>query len=462
MNIQKMKIYHYLLLMLLAIADGCISIAIYRRSEPLAAVSILGFYFLAALLSKHLFHAGAKATSRGMLISCGVGYSINFIASTTYAWIFTALKSEIPANHPFSIITVFLINSVLVILVCRNKRLKHGMPMIFSKKPPVLISIASIIIIGIYLYLSVATPSANPFSVFLIVFLSFLSVLISLIIKNNFKKTYLERQRKRESEYLYSAIETYQAKIESLEKENCMLASVIHKDNKLLPAMSQAVAEIINQEENHYNKQKIIDKLNQLFQEREDILKIFSDAHQNELPKINLFLIDIMNEYIFQKAKEKNIDYQIKAEYTDFKKFISEKDLCTLIADLTENAIHAAENENHQKMILLELTKEENFPVISVYDTGTEFSTEVLRHIGLEKYTTRKNQGGSGIGLMSAYQLAQKYQAGFMITEYPPGSEFSKKISFLFQQKSEYQIISYRYEFLKYSCARNDIKLSPL
>ena len=69
---------------------------------------------------------------------------------------------------------------------------------------------------------------------------------------------------------------------------------------------------------------------------------------------------------------------------------------------------------------------------IEIYDSGPPFSKEVLSSLGIRPVTTHKEQGGSGIGLMTVAELCRKYNAGFAVVELTDSPAYCKKISVCF------------------------------
>ena len=75
-----------------------------------------------------------------------------------------------------------------------------------------------------------------------------------------------------------------------------------------------------------------------------------------------------------------------------------------------------------------------NKPVISVYDSGNNFSKEVIKHLGKRRYTTHKDSGGTGIGLMNTFKLLKEYNASFSIEENIDNPSYTKIVSIIFDK----------------------------
>ena len=82
---------------------------------------------------------------------------------------------------------------------------------------------------------------------------------------------------------------------------------------------------------------------------------------------------------------------------------IDENLLNTLLADLGENAVIAT-NKSDTRHIFLSLGVRDGYYYVHVFDSGLCFEPEVIKHLGKARYTTHKEEGGSGIGLISCLQ----------------------------------------------------------
>ena len=69
------------------------------------------------------------------------------------------------------------------------------------------------------------------------------------------------------------------------------------------------------------------------------------------------------------------------------------------------------------KYVFLSIEASPNKYTISVFDSGDFFSKEVIKRLGKKRYTTHKDTGGSGIGMMTVFELLKIYNASFSINE---------------------------------------------
>ena len=123
--------------------------------------------------------------------------------------------------------------------------------------------------------------------------------------------------------------------------------------------------------------------------------------------------------------------------------------LCTILCDLGDNAVIAAKNQPNGK-IKVRLDLSSNFAVIDFYDNGTPFDEKVVAHMGRKRITTHSDEGGSGIGLMTLFEILDAYNSSYRLSE-RVGDEFSKCISITFDSLHCIEIISDR-ESIKNIC----------
>lgn len=137
-------------------------------------------------------------------------------------------------------------------------------------------------------------------------------------------------------------------------------------------------------------------------------------------------------------------------------KIIDEDSLNTLIADIVENAIIATRNQL-TKNILLSIDLENNCYCINIFDSGIPFESDTFLYIGKKRYTTHQNSGGSGIGLMTTFEILKKYSASFIIDETINATTYTKKIAICFDALSQFRVKSTRDDVIAISSQRNDI-----
>ena len=266
--------------------------------------------------------------------------------------------------------------------------------------------------------------------------------------RNVLTKSYIDKVKTKEKKELQKILDEKNMAIHQLKSDNDQLSKIIHKDNKLIPAMEFAVREYLITAEKETDSDVLVTRAKELLEyldnvtkERSGILKSYEIGNK-KLPLTNILSIDSLLLYMSQKAYDYQIsfDISITGSVTYFiDHHICELDAKTILADLIENAIIATKKSDKKK-ILVNIGVRSNFYIIEVYDSGDPFTTETLLNIGYKKTTTHQKEGGSGIGLMTILEISKRYQASFIIEEFSGNDLFTKKVSIFFDNLALFQI----------------------
>ncbi len=350
------------------------------------------------------------------------------------------------------IILFGIVQNLIAILLFRIKRFKNGIPDINSKYSDtvsylsILILLASSLIYQ-YIYLS------NVVSI-----LVFLTIMFGLTIllwwRKRISDKYINKVYERNIKILEETVETQKTEVENLSK-------IIHKDNKVLSALRIAVIEQSKLNvDNNPELQKLLTEIMHLEDERREFL---TDYEQNTktLPKTGVFATDMILGYLHKRSVRESILFDVTI-MGDIPYMVTDAvdtyDLNTMIADLGENAIIATSGAP-TKNILLIIGYRDNIAFFDIYDSGSNFDAEVIADIGKRRHTTHKDTGGSGIGLMTTYELINKYHATLEIEELDNNNLFTKRVSILFNNSALISIHSNRPEIIVACNTRNDIHL---
>ncbi|UOO38218.1 hypothetical protein IZU99_02890 [Oscillospiraceae bacterium CM] len=134
---------------------------------------------------------------------------------------------------------------------------------------------------------------------------------------------------------------------EQLRQQVNALSKIIHKDNKLIPALDYAVRQYLLTAETETDPAVRLSKAKSLLaqveaasQERRGILTDY-ETGSKKLPETSVPSVDSLLLYMFQKAKEQGVVFDVSVtgsvKYL-IEKVASEQDVNTLLADLIENA----------------------------------------------------------------------------------------------------------------------------
>ena len=302
-----------------------------------------------------------------------------------------------------------ILQNIFVALLFHTKRLRNGIPYITNKLlGNNTIYIGALLVLFSSIFFLNTTPNLT-LDQLLIAFILALGVIIWLWWQKSIQTDYINKNNSQQIDILENKLQERDAELESLSK-------IIHKDNKLLAALELSTRELLTDTSNE-KAESLLQELNRFSKERSETLQAY-ESRQATLPKIGLFSIDTMLNYLHQRSLKHRIDFQLSLEgdISGITDVISEQDLRTIIADLGENAIIATK-ESEIKTIRISIERKTNGYALCFFDSGEPFAAEVLENFGKQRCTTHAATGGSGIGLVTTGELAAKYQGEFYITE---------------------------------------------
>ncbi len=389
-------------------------------------------------------------------ISIGISYFLNALSVLLLIPMSSILYFSIDNVLILDIVGIILIGvlqNTLSIVLFKIKRFKNGIPDIERKYKT-----DTIIYVTVLLMLATSLIYEYKNTVMVITILFFFIIMFGLTIllwwRKRISDKYINKVYERNIKILEDTLDTQKTEIENLSK-------IIHKDNKVLSALRLAVSEQSkNNSENNAELQKLLTEITHLEDERKECL---TDYEQNTkvLPKTGVYSTDMIISYLYKRAAKESIAFDISIT-GDIPYMVTDAvdtyDLNTMIADLGENAIIATSNSS-TKSILLIIGYREGTAFFDIYDSGADFDAGVIANLGKRRHTTHKNTGGSGIGLMTTYELVNKYHATFEIEELYGNKLFTKRVSVLFDNNSRIAVHSSRPEIIAACKTRNDIQL---
>lgn len=397
-----------------------------------------------------------------------ISLSISYLCYTTsniiiVSLIYILFNKINPDN--IKIITVLLsalLQMILSYYLFKIKRLKKGLTLFKSKLSNDIGLFISILLI---LIASLFNNKINNNTLGIVILFSviFIGLLLLLWWRRHITNIYIEKVNKRNIEILETALDEQKAKIKELKVQNEELSKIIHKDNKMIPAMNMAVEEILNCQSADEQKEKsksLLVQLRVMSAERKGIVTEYEVSNKN-LPKANISSIDASLKYLLNKANQKNIafDLILTANIAHYLKSVDGNDLNTLILDLGENAIIATD-EMDIRNILCVIGVENESLCISFFDSAKQFEPNVVANMGIKRITTHKKTGGSGIGLMTVFEITQKHHASFVIDECIDNDSYSKCVSVCFDGMAQYRVNTERIDVISRLNMRDDVVLS--
>lgn len=231
----------------------------------------------------------------------------------------------------------------------------------------------------------------------------------------------------RNAELLKKELETNSEQLTELSEKNEELAKIIHRDNKLIPSMMLALEEYLK----NYDEERaaaLHTELKNLYAERAMAVETFAQ-NAGALKKTGDLMVDSIMQFLFNSGTAHAVEFSFGFEeqaVKDLRGIFNEgNELNTLLCDLGENAIIAAQGGGKVKLLL---DCPAGIPQIRIFDSGAQFDEKVLALAGKKKITTHIESGGSGTGLFSTFAILNVHSASFIIDERVTGG-FSKCVS---------------------------------
>lgn len=407
-------------------------------------IMILSSTFIDAVLLKLSIRTAFLAT----VISYGTSYLFNVAGALVLGVVKMVINDHTSSVTPTTFAIIGAIQTFFTVSLLHLKRLRHGLPFLrnsYYSNLGVYLSLFLMILVAVF------GIKAETHRVTMILFFLTISLGVLLLYwcKNYLSQEYLDQIHKKEREDLEKALDAARKKNRQLRMENETFSKIIHKDNKLIPAMELAVSQLLysiaqddTQQGRKEQAQNILKQLKALSAERAGIIKTYEESN-SKFPTLGLSSLDALFHFMVQKASTAGILFDLTLDDgidQVMTENISESDASTLLADLIENALIAPHHGQHKKAVQVKLGVDTGIFYISVSDSGAPFPPEVLERWGIERITTHADTGGSGIGMMTIYELCQKYSASFEIEQVQNVSPYRKCVSIRFDGQSAFRV----------------------
>ena len=284
---------------------------------------------------------------------------------------------------------------------------------------------------------------ANQFVMVLIIF----SIIMFITIQKSLQLYYKQKMLIKDLEETKAELESKRKEVEELEKENLNFSKVSHSIAHKQKSLEFKLNELSMNSEisSEISLKDRVDKLG----------KELAKETISVIDKTGIEEIDDMLKYMQAECIKNKIDFQLQLSgniYTMINHYIDKEELEILLADHIKNAIIAISyTDNLNKSILVRLGKLDGYYGLYIYDSGIEFEVKTLYKLGKIPATTHKDNGGTGMGFMNTFDTLRKHKASFVIEEYgkPVKNNFTKALKFIFNEKNEFKIYSYRWEEIR-------------
>lgn len=182
--------------------------------------------------------------------------------------------------------------------------------------------------------------------------------------------------------------------------------------------------EVLNSKD--YKNEKYLNSIKDSIENVANYSKLIKSYISNNQKELKIDLIKTINEavsLISYKAIKENIQIQFIGEE---KIFIKTKPILIyqIIISLLSNAIESFDKNGHNRKIIIKIYREQNKIFFSIKDFGRGIKNTKI--IFKTFYTTKKETGGTGIGLSTVKHIVEKEFHGKIFVESSPniGSEF--------------------------------------
>lgn len=458
--ISNKKVYLYLLFFLLFVLPS-----VYLTRKYIAPFSIFIIVIFLSLFISNILKAPFFLALTVSSISLAIVYSMFLIAALLVSPMgcFFDIYLGRTISDIISMLIIGIIQYLLIAIPFKFERFKKGMPFLRENGTNDIGSYISLSVLLTASFLSIH-QKVTPILIVPLFFTLLCGLSILFWWRSSLTIRYISKLKDNELEEMRNLIQEKNVQIENLKYHNDELSKIIHKDNKLIPSMEYAVRkyllslEKLSSNELIIRGQEILIQLESVSQERNGILKNY-ETKNKVIPSTNILSIDTLLAYMLQKAKENyiNLDVSLLGDINSFiDNLIDESDMRTLLADLIENAIIASRVSSN-KNILIIMGLSANYYSIEVLDSGAPFTEDILLNLGIKQSTTHTNEGGSGIGLMTIFEIIKKNHASFTIEELANNNLFTKKITICFDNLNQFRIRTTRSSIKKSLSKRVDI-----
>lgn len=420
--------------------------------------------FLFLLIMCVLTNLSKRLVFTTCLISLTLSYG-TFALSSGFVALGIGVFSLYINDHTLDLCTLFsgLLQLLLSSLIFKIKKLRHGMPFLHSSAFLNLGTILGITFIILYsiTYFFIQPESLRGVPITPLMILCFFLLLHWW--QSQLTKAYRQRLAQMELESLRTELDQKMVLLKKLETQNEEMGRLIHKDNKLIPAMEHAVSTYLTSDFTDIALQQaqgqaLLYDLKEFSEARRGILSNFTCI---SAPKYNTGIpsLDAILVYMYQKAHSQNIRFYATVTPESIAALplvLTTEKLVHLLSDLLENAIIASKT-SIDKQVQFQIYLANGITTIEVADTGCPFEPTTLISFGIEKASTHLNDGGSGIGLLDIWKIKEETKASIHIHEYEMSTPFSKKLFLSFDKKNKYVIHTWRNKELTPLTNRGDI-----
>ena len=332
-----------------------LAVIIYYLRLKLAPLSIIFPIILFDLFAIIVYKSGFNITVSASIISFGISHFLFVACAFISLPIGFLMGPVIGYGTMLNIIShtvIGIFQLFFAALPFRFKRYKNGMPFLLKQGAG---DIMVFICVSILFVTSFFTMQQMQ-DIYLIIPI-FIIVLSGLLVffygKRQLTQMYIKRAKERDLSRMEEALRIQQEELHAVMKENEELSKIIHKDNKLIPAMEHTVKELLVNENNPKNIM-LLDTLTKMSAERKGIINHIEKSGK-KITSTDIISVDAIIEYMLNKAKNQktNLEFLLNCNLKDMiNSVVSENDFNTLLADILENALIATAGQELKNVLL--------------------------------------------------------------------------------------------------------------
>ena len=441
-NIRNIEFKHILIIVLSSIVISIFARIIEREIALYGGILLV--IISITLINTFCFKRRIINSMLLTIISISVNYVI-YIISVAFAFFpNTILKIS---NDYVGLTIIVCIYTFLIYRILNTKKIKYGISFLKRNLEDSYYNIVVLntVIVILSFIMILKDKSITEGRTIGFTFALLIGVMI-LTIKQSFDLYYKQNLLTKDLEQTKVELESKKQEIDKLEKENLEFSktshSLAHKQKALEYKLEQLIKTGIDKESKDIIKEEI-----------ENVSKeVFKEPNELKLAKTEIESIDNMFSYMQSECIKNNIKFELQVVgniYYMINNLISENDLEILIADHLKDAIIAINNsDNSNRSILVRIGKIDSVYSLYIYDSGIEFTKEVLDNLGKKPITTHADTGGTGMGFMNTFDTLNKTKASLIINEIgkPCEDNYTKVIIFKFDKQNEFKVNSYKNE----------------
>ena len=398
-------------------------------------------------------------TTLAFTISLGMHSFSSLLVSLLLCTIFIDKET-----FPFTLLALLSagLQTYFIYLLCKNKRLKSGIPFLVKQNT---LNLCTVICIVLSIFMIYFVDNKTLMSVQRNALVAIHFVLAFLIYwwQAQITKAYRRSLELRELESMRTEMAELKIKMQELTDENERLARITHRDNTLISALKNSTVKYLSTDFANpavalETRNQLIENINSLSAGRSSLAEARKEQSARTFDTGFSLLNTLLHE-MDEKAIEMNIAFAVHMGISldDFVPgSVSEDDLVHTIDDLLKNAFKAT-TTCEKRVVQLQFYKLCKHLVVEVADNGIPFEVKSLVNMGMEKLTTYED--GSGIGLVDIWSTKEKYGATYHLDECVNASPFTKKISLTFDKKNRYSIRTLRKEEILQASRRADLQV---